>query len=237
MMFLQTWSYLIHSVVEMHSPVGWFYRENPQFPTEKNHKCELCSVQLFDAVAGQLRFDQRDDELVEPRFSRVARHFGTLESQQANVVWAKRLFFSLCLYTQSQCFVLFLLEVSVTNWATQYLQYQPNGRWNMSKMLNKISRLSGRHIVYKMPSCPYLQPKHRQMEVERPSLRSHPELDFSPETRATSWIEIAFKPHEHLRRPEVIVSHGEESNGLCKLNIVKKNTLSFNFPWNLWLIK
>ena len=36
----------------------------------------------------------------------------------------------------------FLLEVPVTNWAAQQLQYQLNGRWNMSKMLYKTLGLS-----------------------------------------------------------------------------------------------
>ena len=41
----------------------------------------------------------------------------------------------------------FLSEDQVTNWAAQYLQYQPNGRWNMSKLFSKISRLRGRPTV------------------------------------------------------------------------------------------
>ena len=52
--------------------------------------------------------------------------------------------------TQSQCFVLFSFGSS--GW---YLQYQPNGRWNMSKMLYKISILSGCPTVYRAihPLC------------------------------------------------------------------------------------
>ena len=34
-------------------------------------------------------------------------------------------------------------EVPVTNWDAHELQYQPTGQWNMSKFLDKISRLSG----------------------------------------------------------------------------------------------
>ena len=62
----------------MHSPVEGFYRENPQPPTEKYHKSELSRVELFYAVARQLRFDHRDDELVGPRFLHVEGHMGTL---------------------------------------------------------------------------------------------------------------------------------------------------------------
>ena len=57
------------------------------------------------------------------------------------------------------------------------------------------------------------------MEVELPSIRSHSKLDFSAETQAASRIESAFQPPEHLRRPEVVVSHGEESNALRELNL------------------
>ena len=42
----------------------------------------------------------------------------------------------------------FVSEVPVINWAAQLLQYQPNSRWNMSIMIYKTSRLSGRLIVY-----------------------------------------------------------------------------------------
>ena len=46
--------------------------------------------------------------------------------------------------------VLFCLwwEVLVTNWAAQYLQYQSNGWWNMSKLLYKISWLRGWRTLY-----------------------------------------------------------------------------------------
>ena len=39
----------------------------------------------------------------------------------------------------------------VTNWAAQYLQYQPIGRWNISKILNKISWIRGRPRLYLPP--------------------------------------------------------------------------------------
>ena len=55
------------------------------------------------------------------------------------------------LYTWGACSVgmfCFVSEVPVINWAAQLLQYQPNSRWNMSKMIYKTSRLSGRLIVY-----------------------------------------------------------------------------------------
>ena len=42
----------------------------------------------------------------------------------------------------------YLSEVPVTNWAAQWLQYQLNGRWNMTKMLSKISQLNGSPTVY-----------------------------------------------------------------------------------------
>ena len=42
----------------------------------------------------------------------------------------------------------FLLEVAVTNRAAHYLQYQPNRRWNVSKILYRISRLRGCPTVY-----------------------------------------------------------------------------------------
>ena len=35
----------------------------------------------------------------------------------------------------------YLPEVSVTSWAAQWLQYQHNGRWNMSNMLYKTSQM------------------------------------------------------------------------------------------------
>ena len=35
----------------------------------------------------------------------------------------------------------FLSEVPVTNWAAQYLLYQPNGQRNISQRFYKISRL------------------------------------------------------------------------------------------------
>ena len=48
------------------------------------------------------------------------------------------------------CDVLFCFPSLVpdTNWAAHYLQNQPTGRWNMSKMLHKLSRLSRCHTVY-----------------------------------------------------------------------------------------
>ena len=42
----------------------------------------------------------------------------------------------------------FLSDAPVSNRASQYLQYQPNVRWNMSKTLYKISRPCGRPTVY-----------------------------------------------------------------------------------------
>lgn len=41
----------------------------------------------------------------------------------------------------------FRSEVPLTHLAAQYLQYQPNGRWNMSNMLYKISRPSRHHTL------------------------------------------------------------------------------------------
>ena len=45
------------------------------------------------------------------------------------------------------CFVIFR-KFPVTNWAAQSLQYQLNGRWNMTKMLSKISQFNGSPTVY-----------------------------------------------------------------------------------------
>ena len=42
----------------------------------------------------------------------------------------------------------FLSDFPVTSCAVKYLQYQPNGRWNISKMLYKTSRLRGRNTLY-----------------------------------------------------------------------------------------
>lgn len=56
------------------------------------------------------------------------------------------------------------------------------------------------------------------MKVERPSLRSHPELDFSAETHAARRVEGALQPPEHLGRLEVFVPHGVESNAFRELN-------------------
>ena len=44
----------------------------------------------------------------------------------------------------------FLPEVLVNNWSVQQLQYQPNGRWNMSKTLNKPLWMRSRLTV----QCP-----------------------------------------------------------------------------------
>ena len=60
------------------------------------------------------------------------------------------------------CDVLFSFGSSGYQLGYTYLQYQPNGPWNMSKMPYKISRMRGRPTVYKGKECPpcHLRPSY-----------------------------------------------------------------------------
>ena len=64
----------------------------------------------------------------------------------------------------------------------------------------------------------YLNPKHRQMEIEGPLLRFQTKLVFFAKPAAACRIEGTFQSPEHSRRTAVVVFHGEESHTLCELS-------------------